>query len=221
MQKVLRAARWLALAAALVLPCFALASLLSRRTPEAVVPDPPVPAPVDSDSKPAAMDVRQVAFRPPPKPSVPIEDSSASGSVNPRHLHAMLALARAREAAVDGCRDQVTLPPVDKLLQWSTVIRPAEGDREPVQEISMEQSILFEISSSIDAFQLVSAKVTETWLEFPAPDGALLRSPFSDASLDRCVERALAGAIVDSPGAVSGEAFRILGHAGEAVFDLR
>ena len=32
---------------------------------------------------------------------------------------------------------------------------------------------------------------------------------------------ALAGAIVDSPGAASGEAFRILGHAGEAVFDLR
>ena len=85
----------------------------------------------------------------------------------------------------------------------------------------MEQTILFEISASIDAWQLVSATVIDTWLEFPGPDGPLRRSPFSDASLDRCVENALAGAIVESPGVVAGETFRMKGHAGEAVYDLR
>ncbi|MGZ6124648.1 MAG: hypothetical protein ACXWLR_06785 [Myxococcales bacterium] len=232
MRKAIRAALalpWLALVAALALPCLALAVLLSGRTPETTpevaMPAVQQPAPVESAPKPVAIEVRPVAFRAPPKASVPIENSSALESVNPRHFHAMLALARAREDAVDACRDRIKLPPVDKLLAWSTVIRRANPILQPVQEtvqeISMEQSILFEISTSIDAYQLVSSKVIETWLEFPGQDGSLRRSPFSDASLDRCVESALTGAIVDSPGVVAGETFRIQGHAGEAVYDLR
>ena len=132
----------------------------------------------------------------------------------------MLALGRARQDAVDDCRDRVRLPPVAKLVDWAVVVGPLSSDRPPVEEISMQQSIVFDVVSSKGAYRLVSAMVVDTWLEFPR-DGWILRAPFSDPSLERCVEHALAGARAESAGAVPGERFRIQGRAGEAVYDLR
>ena len=214
--------QWLALAGILALALLAFAGL---RTPhdaasETATPPADAPAPIEASSRPIPTTTRPGALRRLAPVSVPLEDSS-SGSVNLRHRQAMLALARVRQDAVDDCRDRVKLPPVAKLLPWSTPVGPPGSFEQPVQEISMEQTIVFDVATSAGAWHLVAATVIETWLSFPASDGSLRRSPFSDPSLDRCVEGALAGAVVRSPGVAAGERFLIQGHAGEAVYDLR
>jgi hypothetical protein len=213
--------------AAALVACLALAGLFFKGTPEPAdespVPAAAEPARPESPPKPLAMEARPAERAPPAKAPVPIEGVSAP--MNPHHFQAMLALARARQDAVDDCRDRIRLPPVDKLLPWSTVVIPPADPFRPnptvAEEISMEQNIVFEIAASADGYRLLSASVVETWLEFPGRDGSRRRAPFSDASLDRCVERALAGATADSPGAVAGERFLVQGRAGEAVYDLR
>jgi hypothetical protein len=176
-----------------------------------------------SDSKGADRQVMP-ASNPAPLLVSPVtaeEKVPIASSADPRHFRAMLALARAREDAVDDCRERLRLPHLDTLRGWSSVIKLPDANDKPVQEISLQQTIVFEIATIRDAYRLVSVHVVETWLEFPDPYGALLRAPFFDAALDRCVENALTGAVASAPGVVPGETFRIQGAAGEAVYDLR
>jgi len=181
---------------------------------------PPLQAPAAVESAPPPVrEVAPVEAQRPAARSIPIEDFRAS--TNPLHRSAMLALARAREDAVDACRDKVTLPKIEKLLPWATVVERTQLWPNMPQEISMDQLVVFEIATSVGRARLVWAKVMETWLEFPDSSGSYRRAPFSDAALDRCVEKALGGASVELPGAAAGETFRIQGSAGEAVFDLR
>ena len=89
--------------------------------PEAPTP-PPVQAPAPVESAPTPVrEVAPVELQRPAAPSIPIEDFREPS--NPLHRRAMLALARAREDAVDACRDRVTLPPVESCCRgrrWST-----------------------------------------------------------------------------------------------------
>ena len=227
MAKSIRAARsraWLLVAFALVVAGIVIASLRAgARGPEAPPPqaDPPQPE-ARPESAPEPVKAAPIVVRAPtPEATLPIENASAPDTVNPRHFQAMLAFGRARQDAVDDCRDRVKLPPVAKLLEWATVTgRPYNT---PVEEISMQQNILFEVVTTPGAYRLVSATVTETWLDFPYPpqDPWTWRAPFSDPALERCVEHALTGARFESPGVVAGERFRFQGRAGEAVCDLR
>ncbi|HZR08517.1 MAG TPA: hypothetical protein VFA79_08035 [Myxococcales bacterium] len=222
MAKGIRAARgraWLLVASGLVVAGTVIASLRAGAPgPEAPPPQPEA----RPESAPEPVKAAPVVVRAPaPEPTLPIENASAPDTVNPRHFQAMLAFGRARQDAVDDCRDRVKLPAVAKLLEWATVTgRPYDI---PVEEISMQQNILFEVVTTPGAYRLVSATVTETWLDFPYPpqDPWTWRAPFSDPALERCVENALTGARFESPGVVAGERFRIQGRAGEAVYDLR
>lgn len=191
---------------------------LREETPEPAPPASQPPPRLESAPEPLTVQARPIAVQAPPEAPVPIEDAAAT--VDPRHFQAMLALARARQDAVDDCRDRISLPPVDKLRAWSTGIERIDPNNAPAEEISMQQTILFEVATTKGAYRLLSATVVDTWLEFPR-DGWIRRAPFSDPSLERCVEGALAGARVESPGVVAGERFRIQGRAGEAVYDLR
>ena len=154
-------------------------------------------------------------------PATPVE--IAWPPTNPQHSMALLALTRSREDAVDACRDRVKLPPVMQLLPWAMPLaRATDSERHEEEEISMEQVLLFEITASKSGYRISWAKVVETWLVFPdASRRSLLRAPFNDEALDRCVEEALRGAVARVEGVKPGETFRIQGHAGEAVFDLR
>jgi hypothetical protein len=178
--------------------------------PEVSSPSPPpVPVAPDAGTAPA---VEEPAETIESVPSLPID-----------HPHALAAfgIARAREDDVDACRDHFTLPPLDQLLARSRVIAAPVAGQTRVQEADLHQLILFEISTSRDAYLLDSARVIESWLEFPAPDGSLRRTPVNDASLNRCVESALAGAQFRSGIGAEGETFQVKGFAGEAVYDLR
>ena len=131
------------------------------------------------------------------------------------------ALFRSREDDVDACRDRYTPPSMPDLLSRSRLIAAATPGVRPLQEIDMHQIILFDISSVKDGFWLDSAKVLETSLEFPAPDGSRRRATVDDASLNRCVESVLGGARVPSQGVGPGERLRVKVLAGEAVYDIR
>ena len=90
-----------------------------------------------------------------------------------------------------------------------------------MQEIDLHQIVLFEISTVKNGFWVDSAKVVETSLEFPAPDGSRRRATVDDAALNRCVESVLVGARLRWEGIAPGERFRTDVLAGEAVYDIR
>jgi len=121
---------------------------------------------------------------------------------------------------VDRCRDRLTLPPLDQLLARSTVLAEMGVEKGRAQEASLQQTFVFQVSTSNEAYWIDSAEVIESWLDFPAPDGTMRRTSFDDATLDRCVEGALRGSKVESKGAPDGERFWVQGPAGEAVYDL-
>ncbi len=225
MAKSIRAGRrraWLLVAFGLAVAGIVIATLRAGAPGPEAPPPPPQPE-ARAESAPEPVRAAPIAVRAPaPEPALPIENASAPDTIDPRHFQAMLAFGRARQDAVDDCRDRVKLPAVAKLLEWATVTgRPYNAI--PVEEISMQQNILFEVVTTPGAYRLVSATVTETWLDFPYPpqDPWTWRAPFSDPALERCVEHALTGARFESPGVVAGERFRIQGRAGEAVYDLR
>jgi hypothetical protein len=178
------------------------------------VPSPRVEPP------PTAPAARAVAIPPPSEP--PPELVETASSLQRRHHWGLaFALFRSREDDVDACRDRYSPPPIAELVARSRLIAAAFPGRRPLQEIDMHQIVRFDISSVKDGFWLDSAKVLETSLEFPAPDGSRRRTLVDDASLNRCVESVLAGARLASEGSVPGERFRVEVLAGEAVYDIR
>jgi hypothetical protein len=219
--------------AALALSAIAIALLMVRKGPEPVAEEPAVdardadapqqvasrqvePAPLAAPGSPEA---KSPAIPRPPEAAPELGETSSSLQADP-NWGLGFALFQSREDDVDACRDRYTPPPMADLVSRSRLIAAATPGGRPVQEIDMHQIILFEISSVKDGFWLDSAKVLETSLEFPAPDGSRRRAIVVDASLNRCVESALAGARVPG-GMASGERLSVKVFAGEAVYDLR
>jgi hypothetical protein len=210
-------------AAAVALACVAVILIyLPERRP--VDPTPPPGSPVDEiesapplaiPSSPPETPVPLPLPLPEPAPRGPIETIQASP-----HAGVMRRLIDMRLEEVDRCRERLTLPPLEQLLARSTVLSDAGVGPGRVQEASLQQTFVFQVSAANGAYLIDSAEVTESWLEFPAPDGTVRRTSFDDAILDRCVEGALRGTKLESDGAPDGERFRIQSPAGEAVYDL-
>jgi hypothetical protein len=216
--------RWLA-AAALAIAGVALALILvPERRPASPAPRSEAPVETIESAPPAAMPPS-----PPPPPETPAPLPLPVPAPPPRgpietiqsspHGAVMQRLIDLRLDDVDRCRDRLTLPPLDQLLARSTVLAEM-GVAKPVQEASLQQTFVFQVSTSNDAYWIDSAEVIESTLEFPAPDGTLRRTSFDDATLDRCVEAALRGSRLESKGVPDGERFWVQGPAGEAVYDL-
>jgi hypothetical protein len=217
--------RWLA-AAAVALAGVALALILApERRPAS--PPPRSEAPVESiESAPPAA----VPPSPPPPPEtpaplpLPVPEPPPRGPIemiqSSPHSQVMQRLIDLRLDDVDRCRDRLTLPPLQQLLPRSTVVPEGGVNTGRVQEASLQQTFVFQVSTSNDAYWIDSAEVIESSLEFPAPDGTLRRTSFDDPTLDRCVEGALCGSKVESNGVPDGQRFWVQGPAGEAVYDL-
>jgi len=178
-----------------------------------VTAHPVEPAPASPDAPPAAIPRPSQALPEPVERSLPRTDVP--------HWSTAFAIFRSREDHVDACRDRYTPPPIADLVPRSRLIAEAIPGRTPVQEIDLHQIVLFDISTVKDGFWVDSAKVVETSLEFPAPDGSRRRATVDDAALNRCVESVLVGALLRSEGVAPGERFRIDVLAGEAVYDIR
>jgi hypothetical protein len=171
-----------------------------------VDPEPlPLPPPRETPARPVSR----------PRPRGPIERLEPIGP----HFWVMNRIVAPRLDAVDQCRERFTLPPMQQLLARSTVI-PELGVGTRVQEAALQQTFVFEISTSDDTYVIDDVEVTESSLEFPAPDGTMRRLSFDDAALDRCLEGVLRGSRLESNGAANGERFWVEGRAGEAVYDL-
>jgi len=208
--------------AALVVICLALALVLARRSVDESRAD-------GGTSRAATASVEtfsDAAVEPPRRPSrlVPLSGSLASNKPvellpldDPRR-HAFRAIFTGkRQDAVDACRDHFEMPSMKELLPQSTVISPRGGH---VKEASMRQIVSLEISRTEDGFRVEDARVVETSLEFPAPDGTLRRVFLADDSLDRCVERAFVEPGYDTSRRREIERFTVQDIAGEAVYDL-
>jgi len=210
------------MAAALVVICLALALLLMRRSLDESRPDA-------GTSQAAAASVETLsdaAVEPPRRPSrlVPLTGSLASNKpiellpvFDPRRLAFRTIFSGKRQDAVDACRDHFEMPSMKELLPQSTVIAPRGGQS---KEASMQQIVSVEIARTEDGFRVEDARVVETSLEFPGPDGTLRRVFLADDSLDRCVERAFVDPGYDTSRGREIERFVVQDIAGEAVYDL-
>jgi len=212
---------------ALVLCCGAIALLMVRSEGEpvrmAAVPALETSAPKVGSEQDVTSRPVEPAPAPPPTsraPPEPVERFPPPRTDDP-HWRTAFAVFRSREDDVDACRDRYTPPPIADLVPRSRLIAAAIPGQRPVQEIDLHQIVLFEISTVKNGFWVDSAKVVETSLEFPAPDGSRRRATVDDAALNRCVESVLVGARLHSERIAPGERFRIDVLAGEAVYDIR
>jgi hypothetical protein len=139
------------------------------------------------------------------------------------HPHRWLfaQIFRTRQDAVDACRDRFQVPRVQELLPASTIIDGRGSPGSNLQEASMRQLVALDVVRTKDGYRLEAARVVETSLEFPGPDGTLRRALIADDSVDRCVERAFLDTRYDFSTGLVVERFSVVDVAGEAVYDLR
>ena len=211
------------LAAAAVALAIVAIVLIYLREPDGEDKAPPPEAPVETiESEP---EVESTAPAPEPLPlpepaAPPLPHPRPRGPIEPLLAYAALvtSIVDPRLDAVDECRERFTLPPLSQLLARSTII-PGLGVGPHAQEAALQQTFVFEISTSNGAYVIDGVEPVESSLEFPAPDGTMRRVTFDDDRLDRCIAGVLRGATAPS-GEPDGKRFWVEGHAGEAVYDL-
>ena len=165
-------------------------------------------------SSPAVVRSTPSAF---PARSEPLELLPA----NHPHRSLFAQIFRTRQDAVDACRDHFQMPRVKDLFSASTIIGGRGSPGSNLQEASMRQLVALDVVRTKDGYRLEGARVVETSLEFPGPDGTLRRALIADDSVDRCVERAFLDTRYDFATGLVVERFSVVDVAGEAVYDLR